>query len=549
MFNRYSGIIKSEFHKYNPKRFSKDIMAGITVAAVALPLALAFGVSSGADAASGLITAIIAGIIIGIFSGASYQISGPTGAMVAILIPIVAKYTLQGVFIVSILAGIILLLAGVLKLGKLVSIIPRPVITGFTSGIAVIIALGQIDHFFGTTSAGEGALQKLLSYGELGFLIQWQPVVIGAIVVGIMIFWPKNLGKIVPSSLVGIVVATLVSSLFNFQVSTIGAIPRTLLPDVRFDLTTFQLSDLPIFISPAISIAALSMVESLLCGTSALRMKKNGSFDADQELVAQGIGNIIIPFFGGIPATAAIARTSVAIKSGSETRLTSVIHAVMLLASMFLLSDVMANIPNAALAGVLMVTAWRMNEWCAIKKMFSKRNRGAVLKFLITLAATVMFDLTIAIIIGVAFSAFIFVVNSSKLNVASSKVKNDLFHACPGDVEQEHVSTTVIYITGPLFFGNAEKLFEHVYGELEDSKRLIFSMRGVSGIDSTGAEVILDIVRECDSKHVSVTICGLSDMVRKRLDTAGVTDIIGKDAYFFSVDRALLASQSKHIPC
>lgn len=520
-------------------------MAGLTVAAVALPLALAFGVSSGADAASGLITAIIAGVVISLLSGASYQISGPTGAMAAILIPIVARHTLQGVFIVTLMAGGILLLAGIMKLGKFVTVIPRPVITGFTSGIAVIIALGQIDHFFGTTSTGESVVQKILSYGEFGFHIQWQSVLIGAIVVGIMMIWPKKLNGIVPSSLVGIVAATLISSLFNFPVSTIGAIPTTLLPDVRFDITALQLSELPSFISPAISIAALGMVESLLCGTSALRMKKNGTFDADQELVAQGIGNMIIPFFGGIPATAAIARTSVAIKSGSVTRLTGIIHALMLLASMFLLGGIMAKIPYAALAGVLMVTAWRMNEWTAIKNMFGQRNRGAILKFAITLAATVSFDLTIAIIIGVVFSTFVFVVNSSKLDVTASKVKNELLHHCPLNVEREHLGTTVIYITGPLFFGNAEKLSEYVQGEIISSQKLIFSMRGVSAIDSTGAEVVLDIVRECVSENVSVIICGLRPNVRKRFDSTGVTGIIGEDAYFFSVDRALMTNQNE----
>ncbi len=542
MFSRYKNILKSEFQGYNSQRFSKDIMAGLTAAAVALPLALAFGVSSGADAASGLITAVIAGIVISLLSGASYQISGPTGAMAAVLIPIVSKYTLQGVFVVSIMAGVILLLASLLKLGKFVSVIPRPVITGFTSGIALIIALGQIDHFFGTASTGETVIQKLLSYGRLGFPVAWQPVLVGAIVVGIMLLWPKKLGALVPSSLVGIVAATLISSLFQLPVSTIGAIPSTLLPDVRFDMAALQLSNLPSFISPAVSIAALGMVESLLCGTSALRMKPNGTFDADQELFAQGIGNILIPFFGGIPATAAIARTSVAIKSGSQTRLTGIVHALMLLASMFLLGGIMARIPYAALAGVLMVTAWRMNEWPAIRHMFAKRNRGAILKYLITLAATVTFDLTIAIIIGLIVSAFVFVVISSRLEVASSRVKNELLHNCPQNVEQEHAGTTVIYMTGPLFFGNAEKLFEQVRADIKSSEKIIFSMRGVSAIDSTGAEVMLDVVKQCVSEQVCVIICGLRREVRNRLDIAGVTELIGEDAYYFSVDRALTAN-------
>lgn len=540
MIKRYIHQLKSEFHGYNGKRFLKDTMAGLTVAAVALPLALAFGVSSGAGAASGLVTAIIAGLVIGVLSGASFQISGPTGAMAAILTSIVVRYTLQGVFIVGLMAGVILLLAAIFKLGRIISIIPRPVITGFTSGIAIIIALGQIDAFFGTSSQGESALQKVISYGSLGFHIQWQAVLIGLIVVAFMLLWPKKLSAVVPSSLVGIVAATLGSSLLGLSADTIGAIPQTLLPEARLDLLSLDPSTLPALISPAVSVAALAMVESLLCGTSAARMKKDGVFDADQELFAQGIGNMLVPFFGGIPVTAAIARSSVAIKSGGQTRMTGIIHALGLLASMFLLSGVMARIPYAALAGVLLVTAWRMNEWPAIKGLFARRNISAILKFLITMAATVVFDLTIAIVIGMVFAAFVFVYNSSKLCVTSAKVKNELLHAFDDDVEKAHKGTTVLYITGPVFFGNAAKLLESVRAAMMESDKLIFSMRGVSGMDTTGAEIILDIVRECREQNVDIMFCGLHDSMRKWLDQAGITEIIDEDAFFFSVDRALV---------
>jgi SulP family sulfate permease len=543
VLKRYIDRLKEEFRNYNTRHFSKDMMAGITVAAVALPLALAFGVSSGADAAAGLITAVIAGFVISVLSGASFQISGPTGAMAAILISITAKYTIQGVFIVSILAGIILLLAGILKFGKLVNVIPRPVITGFTSGIAIIIALGQIDNFFGTTSSGDNIIQRMVFYVQHGFDADLQTVAIGAIVVLTMILWPKNLNARVPSSLVGLVAATAISIVFKFDVGTIGAIPRSLLPEIRFSFAAFNISSLPSFLSPALSVAALGMIESLLCGTSAMRMKQGESFDADQELVAQGIGNIIVPFFGGIPATAAIARTSVAIKSGSVTRLTGIIHALVLLASMFLLSDTMALIPYPALAGVLIVTAWRMNEWSAIRNIFRKHNKSAVLKFLITMTATVVFDLTVAILIGIVFSAFVFVMNSSKLKVTASRVRNELLHSNENDIEEGHEETTVIYITGPLFFGNAEKLNRQIQNEIKGAGKLIFSMRGVPVIDTTGIEVMMDIVRECSAKNITVNLCGLNEDVQKRLDLAGISDIIGENAHFFSVDRALLTAR------
>ena len=540
MIKRYIHLLRTEFKGYNGKRLMKDTMAGLTVAAVALPLALAFGVSSGAGAASGLVTAIIAGLVISALSGASFQISGPTGAMAAILTSIVVRYTLQGVFVVGLMAGVILLVAAIFKLGRIISIIPRPVITGFTSGIAIIIALGQVDAFFGTASQGENAIQKVLSYGSLGFHIQWQAVVIGLIVVAFMLLWPKKWGAVVPSSLAGIVVATLLSTLLGFQADTIGAIPQTLLPEARLDLLSLDFSTLPSLISPAVSVAALAMVESLLCGTSASRMKKGGTFDADQELFAQGIGNIIVPFFGGIPVTAAIARSSVAIKSGGETRLTGIIHALGLLASMFLLSGVMARIPYAALAGVLIVTAWRMNEWPAIKGLFARKNISAILKFFITMAATVVFDLTIAIVIGMVFAAFAFVYHSSKLCVTTSRVKNELLHAFDQDVEKAHRGTTVLYVTGPVFFGNAEKLLEAARTALSECDQLIFSLRGVSGMDTTGAEAMIDIVRECRAANVEVKLCGLHDNARKWLDQAGITEILDEDAFFFSVDRALV---------
>ncbi len=539
--NKYFTLLKTEFQNYSLQRLLKDFLAGLTVAAVALPLALAFGVSSGADAAAGLITAIIAGFVISALSGASFQISGPTGAMSAILISIVGRYSLQGVFLVSVIAGLFLLLAGVFKLGKLVSFIPRPVITGFTTGIALIIALGQIDHLFGVTSTGDGTLERIGSYFALGFNIQWQSLLVGGIVIATMLLWPKKLGNLFPSSLAGLVLASLASVLIGLDVPTIGAIPQTLIPEVRLQLDWNLLATWPSLISPALSIAALGMIESLLCGTSALRMKKDSRFDADQELIAQGVGNILIPFFGGIPATAAIARTSVAIKSGSQTRLTGILHAVMLLACMFLLGGVIAQVPYAALAGVLLVTAWRMNEWPAITSMFSKKQISALLKFVITLAATVAFDLTVAIIIGVVVSALLFIFNASKLDISSSQVKNELLHTCEDNIEEQHGNTTVVYITGPLFFGNAERLPEQVHTLVSDSSIVILSMRGVPMIDTTGQEVLLDLIRACQMAGQTVMLCGLNDQVRNRLDTAGLADLLSESAIFPSVDRALLS--------
>ena len=401
MIKNYLTSLKQELSGYNTAKLMKDIMAGLTVCAVALPLALAFGVSSGATAAAGLVTAIIAGVVIAVLGGASFQISGPTGAMSAVLVGIVASYGLQGVFFACFAAGALLLLAGIFKLGRLISFIPMPVIMGFTSGIAIIIAMGQIDNFFGTASEGSSNLAKIASYARLGFHPNLQAVLIGLLVVVVMIVWPKKWGARVPGSLVGIILATVVSALFRMDsIATVGDIPRTLMLADRLDLGSLNLDILKNLISPIVTIAALGMIESLLCGASASRMK-NEPFNADQELIAQGVGNMLLPLFGGVPATAAIARTSVAVKSGQQTRLASVFHSVFLLASMFLLGGVMARLPLSALAGVLMVTAWRMNDWGGIRYIFRHKFKSGISQFLITMLATVVFDLTVALQLGV----------------------------------------------------------------------------------------------------------------------------------------------------
>ena len=538
MIKRFAARLKNEFKGYNAASLGKDLMAGITVAAVALPLALAFGVSSGADAAAGLITAIIGGIVISALSGASFQISGPTGAMTAVLITIVSKYQLQGVFIVSLMAGIMLLIAGICKLGKIISIIPMPVITGFTSGIAIIIALGQIDNFFGTHSEGESAIQKLISYGELGFSPNWQAVIVGLIVVAVMILWPKKWNAKVPSSLIGIIVAAIISSLAGFEVAQVGAIPRTLFPETRLDLTAIDFSAIPSLISPAITIAALGMIESLLCGASASRMKDE-SFDADQELIAQGVGNILIPFFGGVPATAAIARTSVAIKAGCQTRLTGIFHAVGLLLSMFLLGGIMSKLPLSALAGVLMVTAWRMNEWHSIKYIFKNKFVSAILQFIITMVCTVLFDLTIAIVIGVAFAMILFIKSCITINVSTSKVENSKLTYSDSDVESSNKGTTVAYITGMLFFANIDRLKE-LLNEVHPEDTLILSMRGVAGLDMGGAKGLIEIIEDYRKENTQVLLCGLNDKVKETLLRTDVDNTVDENCIFWSVDRALL---------
>ena len=543
MLSKFISSLKQEFGGYNAAALTKDLMAGLTVAAVALPLALAFGVSSGADAASGLITAIIAGLIMSLLSGGYYQISGPTGAMAAILMSLVAAYGMDGVFIATLIAGIILLLAGILHLGKLTSFIPAPVITGFTSGIAVIIALGQVDNFFGTHSEGTSAIGKLFSYARLGFSPNLTAVGLGLFVVLFMVFFPKKWNAVVPASLVSIILTTAFSIFMQLDVAVVGEIPKTLIPENRLLFGALNLKTIGALVTPAFSIAILGMIESLLCGASAGRMT-GVRLDANQELIAQGVGNILLPFFGGIPATAAIARTSVAIKSGAKTRLTGVFHAVGLLISMFLLAPIMSKIPLAALAGVLMVTAWRMNEWESIRYIFSHKFKGAMLEFTATMFATIIFDLTVAILIGVLIGLVFLVSRLSFIEINYESVDMNRMHVTDPVLCERYSNTKVVYITGPMIFANTQAVAD-IAGKVEGSDTVLFSMRGVSNIDISCAQTLRELVEGLRKKGVDVAICGMTTHAMKMMDRTDLHKIIGDENFYWSVERVLLTNRPR----
>ncbi|MBA5275340.1 SulP family inorganic anion transporter [Enterococcus hirae] len=512
MFKKYIFLLNEEFDGYDRQKFQKDLLAGITVAAVALPLALAFGVSSGANAAAGLITAVIAGLIIGGLSGGFYQISGPTGAMAAILMSIAATQGMSGVLLATFLAGLLLLVAGIFRLGTLTSFIPAPVITGFTSGIAIIIALGQVDNLFGVHSEGANVIEKFLSYQTFGFSINFSSFIMGLLVIIGMIIYPKKWAQTIPSSLMAIILATVAMFLFHLPIATVGKIPQTLISSDRLTFAAFHLDSLKEVMVPAISIALLGMVESLLCGASAGRMA-NKPLDSNQELVAQGIGNLILPFFGGIPATAAIARTSVAIKSGAQTRLAGIIHALVLFLSMIIFAPIMSNIPMPALAGVLIVTAWRMNEWETINVLFTKRYWSGILLFLITMGCTVIFDLSIAIVIGIIGGCIFFVIKSAAITISVETIdweRMDLPETKKLD------NWTVVYISGPLFFMSAEKL-KNTLADLNQKEGIVFSMRGVPSIDLTARAVFDEFQEKAEMREQTIIYTSLQPEVEKQL--------------------------------
>lgn len=528
-----------EFAGYAWSSFQRDLLAGITVGAVALPLALAFGVASGADAAAGLVTAILAGFVIAGLGGSSYQISGPTGAMSAILIVLAQRYGLSGIWATSLLAGIFLVLLGLFRLGRYISFIPSSVITGFTSGIALIIAIGQLDNVLGvTTPTAENALGKLLGYFIHPPLPDWHTLLIAGVVIGTMLTLPR-LTKAIPGSLVGLILASLLTSAMGWQVPIIGEIPRTILLEQRLTWSGIPWQNLSDLLAPAVAIAALGAIESLLCGAVGANMS-GGSFDSNQELIGQGVGNMLIPFFGGVPATAAIARTSVAIKSGAITRVTSFVHTGVLLLSVFMLSPLIGQIPLAALGGVLLVTAWRMNEWESIHFFTRRGIRHALAGMLITMLATIALDLTQAILIGIAVSALIYLRQSTESTSVTS---------APVDVERMRVkglalaatgeSTHIYYLTGPLFFGNVHTVLE-AFATARDYHALIISMRGVPLVDAMGVQALTQIVEEQRQRGGEVCFSGIQPGVEKVLAQTGVLDLAGKQNIFWSADQAIM---------
>ncbi len=542
MIKSYIKDIKNEFKGYGLLNFKQDLMAGITVTAVALPLALAFGVSSGATAAAGLVTAILSGLVIGALSGGSFQISGPTGAMSAILVALFQKYGLEGVWIAGALAGIILILAGIFKLGKIVSYIPTPVITGFTSGIALIIAIGQLDNFLGvSTKSSESAAIKVLNFFSTPLHPNWYAISIGLLVIIIMVICPKKFNNIIPSSLIALIITLVINMIFKLPVDIIGDIPQKLLLDDRLRITSINLEIVKSVLVPAISIAALAMIESLLCGEVGKKMKGD-TFDANRELIAQGVGNFIIPFFGGVPATAAIARTSVAIKSGAKTRLVSMLHSVFLMLSMFLLAPVMSSIPLSALAGILIVTAWRMNEWKNIKYIFSKKFKGAILKFLITMFATIALDLTQAILIGVIFSSLLFMVKIANMDISVSEVDEKRLDDLVA--KSDNLSNIkVMYFTGPLFFATTEKFKKEILS-IKDAKVIILSMRGVPLIDTSALQGLSEVIEEIEGRDCRIMLCGLQQPVKDIIDKSGFEEKLGSNMIFWSADQAIKSAKT-----
>ncbi|MEO5921269.1 MAG: SulP family inorganic anion transporter [Pseudolysinimonas sp.] len=481
-----------------PRTWRSDALAGVTVGVVALPLALAFGVSSGAGPEAGLITAIVAGVVAAVFGGSNIQVSGPTGAMVVVLGPIVASHGLAAVAVVSVMAGIVVLVAGIAKLGRVVSFIPWPVIEGFTLGIAVIIFLQQVPAAAGvppgaSSNAFVSAVQSLGGVDWPGIGLSLGVV---AVVAVIMLAAPR-IHKQLPGSIVAIAIVTTVCVLTGLPLATIGDLPASLpapgLPE--WDLATLQG-----LIGPALTVAALAAIESLLSARVAASISDTGPYDGDRELVGQGLASIASGFFGGMPATGAIARTAVNARAGGRTRASAIVHAIVLLGIVYLASTVVSNIPLAALAGVLMVTATRMISLATVRSVVGS-TRADTAVFVLTAIVTISFDLIVAVGIGIAVAAFFAL---RRLAQSGGVHREELpLPALPGD---EHIA--LFRLDGALFFGAADRILERVTS-VTDVTVVILRLSQLQVLDATGAKVITEMVHALERRGITVLIKGI----------------------------------------
>lgn len=520
-----------------------DLTGGLTAAVVALPLALAFAVASGVEPKAGLYTAIVAGIVAAVFGGSPVQITGPTGAMAVVLIGIVTQYGIEKVWIAGVMAGIIQVALGVAKLGRLVKFIPYPVTAGFTNGIAVIIFCGQLNNFFGLQLPRSehflpGIWQTLTHWEGLNL----EAVGLATVVILTKLFWTR-ITTAIPGSLVGLVLATAIASFFHLDVPTIGSIPQSLpMPQGIPHANDFRV--IRELINPALALAALGSIESLLSAVVADGMTVSEKHNSDRELIGQGLANIVVPFFGGIPATGAIARTAVNVRSGGKTRLSGIIHGVALAIIVLTLAPLAAQVPLAALAGILMVTSVRMIEWEAIG-LLMRATYSDFAVMMLTWMVTILFDLVLAVEVGLIAAGALFIKRMSELNLA----KIPETEAFPPGVPLELSKQIAVYrVDGPVFFGAAERFVTFLRDEPE-VKYLILRMRFVPNMDTTGIVALEDIYRDLKRHNCRLLLTGLQPEVQNLLERSGLLDKIGKENCFETTDAAVCALTPTAISC
>lgn len=521
------------------KQLVNDIFAGIVVGIVALPLAIAFAVAAGVSPEKGLITAIIAGFLISAFGGSRVQIGGPTGAFIIIIYGIVEKYGLNGLIISTVMAGFLLIIFGLLKLGTLLKYFPHPLIVGFTSGIALVIFSTQIKDAFGfeIEKVPAGFIDKWVVYFTQISTTNLYALGITITTIFILITATKFKSKI-PGSFLAILLLTIVVQAFNIPVSTIesffGEIPQTF----SFTIPSFELNTLSTYFAPALTIALLGAIESLLSAVVSDGMI-GGNHRSNTELIAQGIANIITPFFGGIPATGAIARTATNVKNGGKTPISGIVHAFTLLLIMLFLGKWAKLIPMSALAGVLIVVAYNMSEWRSFYSIL-KGSLFDIIVLVTTFLLTVLVDLTVAIEVGVVLSALLFMKRMSNINP-------DFTHEIDSDVLDDYSEIpkgiSIYELSGPFFFASAKQYAQTLKTIGINSKVLIIRMRHVPFIDATGIHNLKAALELLKENNVSIVLSGVNKVILKDLEKNKVISNNKKIYTFNSFEKALEYSE------
>jgi SulP family sulfate permease len=520
-----------------------NIVAGLIVGVVALPLSMAFAIASGARPEQGLYTAIVAGLFVSLCGGSRVQIAGPTGAFIVVLSGITAQHGIEGLQIASLMAGVMLFLLGVAKLGGVIKFIPDPVIIGFTSGIAVIIWVGQWRDFFGLPEiSGQHFHNKLIHLLEVLPQFHLTTTLLSILALSLVILGPKIPGlKRVPGPLFALVVTTSVQFFFQFDgVRTIGSafggIPEGM---PEFTLPSFSWSKVVELIGPAFTIAMLGAIESLLSAVVADGMTGT-RHDSNQELIGQGLANIFSPLFGGFAATGAIARTATNIRNGGNSPIAGIVHSLTLVIILLVLSPLAVHIPLAALAAILFVVAWNMSEAKHFLKMIRRAPRADVAILLITFSLTVFADLVVAVNIGVILATLHFLRRMATSVEVRQATEQELtqefahkgFIKLPSDV-------LVFIVEGPFFFGAVENFERALAGTHSDPKHLIIRLKWVPFMDITGLQTLEEVIRELQSRGVNVMLSGANERVYKKLEKAGIIELIGSSNNFNSFDQAI----------
>ena len=521
-------------------RPGRDLTAGLMVGLVALPLALGFGVSSGMGAGAGLVTAIVAGALAAVFGGSRFQVSGPTGAMTVVLVPIIATHGPDGVLVVGLLAGLILIGLGYAGAGRFIRYVPVPVVEGFTLGIAAIIGLQQLPSAVGVDVHEEKIL--LLAWRAIEAWVAdpvWVPVAISVAVVATIILVAR-LRPGLPGSLLAVVGATVANAVFGLGVDTIGDIPSGLpapsLPSVPF-------ADLDALILPAVAVAALAALESLLSATVADGMSVGARHDPNRELVGQGLANLGSPLFGGIPATAAIARTAVNVRSGATSRLAALTHAVVLLIMVLVASRWVSEIPLAALAGVLIATAMQMVRVSSLAALL-RSTRGDAAVLVATAIATVLFDLVTAVLLGLVIAGFVALRQAAKTVRLDEVPVDDPAHVAEEQaLLDEHI---VAYrMDGPLFFAAAHDFLLEL-SDVGEVRVVILRMSRVTTIDATGAHVLVDTISRLEARGITVLLSGVRPEHERVLRELGVYGGLAHERHLFDSTPAAIAHARVH---